>query len=63
MSNAVIDGIKAAGGQAEDFGVLSTPQLHYLVVCKNTKGGYGEPTESGYFAKISKAFAQFRGQV
>jgi len=62
LSQAVIDGVEAAGGKVEDFGILSTPQLHYLVVCKNTKGQYGQPTETGYFDKISKAFAQFRGQ-
>ena len=63
LSQAVIDGVEAAGGKVEDFGILSTPQLHYLVVCKNTKGQYGQPTETGYFDKISKAFAQFRGQA
>ena len=63
LSQAVIDGVEAAGGKVEDFGILSPPQLHYLVVCKNTKGQYGQPTETGYFDKISKAFAQFRGQA
>lgn len=40
-----------------DYGFLSTPQLHYLVCCLNTKGAYGEPTEEGYYAKLAAAFS------
>ncbi len=38
------------------YGLLTTPQLHYMVRCLNTNGEYGEPSELGYFNKISKAF-------
>ena len=63
MAKAVLDGIEAFGGKAKDYGVVSTPQLHYFVVCQNTKGEYGEPTDRGYFAKLSKAFMEFREKV
>ena len=42
-----------------DFKYLTTPQLHYIVRCKNTLGTpyeYGEPTEEGYYRKLSTAF-------
>lgn len=42
------------------LGVLTTPQLHYMVRCHNTSGGYGEATELGYYKKLSKAFLQLR---
>ena len=42
-----------------DLGILTTPQLHYIVRCINTKGTpyeFGEPTATGYYEKMSKAF-------
>ena len=42
-----------------DYGILTTPQLHYLVRCINTKGTpyeFGEATEKGYYEKMAKAF-------
>lgn len=59
LANAVLDGIKAAGGVATDIGVVTTPQLHYMVVATNTKGGYGEPSLEGYYTKLTSAFRQF----
>ena len=53
---AVKDGVEAAGGVVEDFGLLTTPQLHYMVCCINTNGEYGEATEDGYYKKLSSAF-------
>jgi phosphoacetylglucosamine mutase len=44
-----------------DYKLLTTPQLHYIVRCINTKGTqeeYGESTEEGYYQKLSKAFKQ-----
>lgn len=38
---------------------MSTPQLHYVVRCKNTLGTqyeYGDPTERGYYEKLAAAF-------
>ncbi|KAJ9293688.1 hypothetical protein DTO271G3_7570 [Paecilomyces variotii] len=42
-----------------DLKYLTTPQLHYIVRCKNTLGTqyeYGEPTEQGYYEKLAEAF-------
>lgn len=61
LATAAIDGVKALQGVAKDFGIITTPQLHYLVVCINTNGGYGVPTIQGYYQKLSNAFKQIRG--
>lgn len=42
-----------------DFKYMTTPQLHYVVRCKNTLGTqyeYGEPTEQGYYEKLANSF-------
>ncbi|KAI0392401.1 phosphoglucomutase/phosphomannomutase domain-containing protein [Xylariaceae sp. FL0594] len=42
-----------------DFGILTTPQLHYLTRCINTAGtpgAYGEVSELGYYKKLVEAF-------
>ena len=47
----------------DDFvflGLLTTPQLHFMVRCKNTDSKYGTPTEEGYYQKISEAFTKIR---
>ena len=59
----MIDGIVAAGGHCTNYGVLSTPQLHFFVVCKNTNGEYGTASEEGYFEKLGKAFVLFGNGV
>ncbi|KAH9499209.1 Phosphoglucomutase-3 [Bulinus truncatus] len=56
LAEAAIDGIEAMKGKCNDFGLLITPQLHYIVCCQNTNGEYGEPTEEGYYKKLSAAF-------
>jgi phosphoacetylglucosamine mutase len=56
---ALEDGLNAAGAKPTNFGLKTTPQLHYLVRCINTAGtsdSYGEPTEEGYYVKLSEAF-------
>lgn len=53
---AVRDGVIALGGVLTDYGLLTTPQLHYIVRCLNTHGAYGAPTEEGYAQKLSTAF-------
>ena len=60
LSQSVLDGIQACGGKFQDFGVVSTPQLHYFVVCSNTQGAYGVPNLEGYFQKLAKAYLEFR---
>ncbi|XP_003971606.2 phosphoacetylglucosamine mutase [Takifugu rubripes] len=58
LSEAVISGVSALGGHSKDFGLVTTPQLHYAVRCQNTKGKYGEPSVEGYNKKLSAAFIQ-----
>lgn len=50
------------GGKPIDYGIVTTPQLHYFVVCKNTRRAYGQPTEEGYYRKLTGAFKKVRGQ-
>lgn len=53
-------GLKAAGANTTNFGLKTTPMLHYLVRCINTadtSDAYGEPTEEGYYKKLTSAFA------
>lgn len=56
LLNAAIAGIQALNGIVQDFGIVTTPQLHYLVVCINTNGSYSDPTLHGYYVKLSEAF-------
>ncbi|CDH49521.1 phosphoacetylglucosamine mutase [Lichtheimia corymbifera JMRC:FSU:9682] len=52
-------GLKAAGAKSTGYGLKTTPMLHYLVRCLNTANtpdAYGEPTEEGYYKKLSQAF-------
>lgn len=55
LSEALIDGIKCSNGEFIDFNLLTTPQLHYITRCANFPD-YGQPTENGYYEKISNAF-------
>jgi phosphoacetylglucosamine mutase len=52
-------GLKATNVTYKDFGILTTPQLHYLVRATNTqndKNPYGEISEAGYYKKLAAAF-------
>lgn len=53
------DGLNAMDASGRDEGVTTTPILHYLVRCINSKGSkeeYGEDSEDGYMKKLSNAF-------
>ena len=56
LLDAFKSGIDAFKGNLVNYGLLTTPQLHYIVKCLNTNGKYGIPTEDGYYNKLSKAF-------
>lgn len=59
LVEALVDALKATETEFTDQGILTTPQLHYLVRCINTKGTsaeYGEPTEEGYYEKLASAY-------
>uniref|UniRef100_A0A8C3KKQ5 Phosphoacetylglucosamine mutase n=1 Tax=Calidris pygmaea TaxID=425635 RepID=A0A8C3KKQ5_9CHAR len=63
LSQSVIDGISVLGGQYHDYGLVTTPQLHYMVCCQNTRGQYGKATLEGYYEKLSKAFTELIKKV
>ncbi|XP_064025338.1 phosphoacetylglucosamine mutase [Pogoniulus pusillus] len=63
LSQAVVDGISVLGGQYHDYGLVTTPQLHYLVCCQNTQGQYGRATLEGYYEKLSRAFTELMKQA
>ncbi len=52
LAAAVADGVCVMGGELTDLGVVTTPQLHYVVACTNTNGMYGRPTIEGYCEKL-----------
>jgi phosphoacetylglucosamine mutase len=56
FSKSLIDGIKCLTNDVTDFGEVSTPIVHYAVVCRNTDEKYGQPTTRGYYSKLSSAF-------
>jgi phosphoacetylglucosamine mutase len=63
LVQALEDGLncftKDNGGKTVNAGLVTTPQLHYLVRAINTQGteeAFGEPTEAGYYDKLAKAY-------
>jgi phosphoacetylglucosamine mutase len=61
---SLVDALNATGAEHTDYKLLTTPQLHYLVRCVNTKGSpyeYGEISEKGYYEKIGEAFKRAMG--
>lgn len=59
LAGCLRSALTATGVEFEDFRYLTTPQLHYIVRCKNTLRTpyeYGEPTEEGYYKKLAHAF-------
>ncbi|XP_031847021.1 phosphoglucomutase 3-like protein nst [Nomia melanderi] len=61
LFDAAVAGIQSIpGGIVKDFGIVTTPQLHYLVACTNTNNKYGNPTLHGYYEKLSKSFKHIR---
>ncbi|XP_078504263.1 phosphoacetylglucosamine mutase isoform X2 [Lissotriton helveticus] len=57
LAHAVADGVTALGSQYQDYGLVTTPQLHYIIRCRNTEEQYGIATVEGYYKKLSKAFS------
>ncbi|GAA6019201.1 hypothetical protein JCM11491_001415 [Sporobolomyces phaffii] len=59
LVRALEDGLTAMDATKVPAGLVSTPQLHYLVRCTNTQGtdeAYGEPSIEGYYQKLAKAY-------
>lgn len=63
LLKAVTDGVLALKGRVKSFGIVSTPMLHYFVVCSNTNNAYGLASEEGYYTKFIGAFEKLRGPV
>eukprot|EP01137_Pigoraptor_chileana_P000992 Opistho-2@37989 len=61
LVHALVKGLEALGTAFTDYGELTTPQLHYMVRCINTREEYGKPTEDGYYEKFSRAFRRIMG--
>lgn len=64
LVTALTEALKATGTDYTDYKLLTTPQLHYITRCLNTKGtsfDYGEPTEQGYYEKTAAAFVKALG--
>jgi phosphoacetylglucosamine mutase len=56
---ALEDGFRFSNAKTTNYGMLTTPQLHYLVKCVNTlktQNSYGVPSEEGYYKKLSNAY-------
>ncbi|XP_020280020.1 phosphoacetylglucosamine mutase [Pseudomyrmex gracilis] len=60
LLHAAIEGITILNGTVVDLGLVTTPQLHYVVVCTNTNGAYGDPTLQGYYTKLATVFKRLR---
>lgn len=59
LIKALEDGLASIGAVGRNEGVQTTPIVHYLVRCINTKGtseAYGEDTIEGYYTKLASAF-------
>ncbi|XP_071225340.1 phosphoacetylglucosamine mutase-like [Salvelinus alpinus] len=63
LSQAVLDGVHALESHSKDYGLVTTPQLHYMVCCQNTQGRYGDATVKGYYQKLSQAFIQLTKNI
>lgn len=58
--DAVLCGVKAFNSNIEDFGIITTPMLHFFVRCYNTNGMYGQPSEHSYYTKLTNSFKILR---
>ncbi|KAL9613833.1 MAG: hypothetical protein Q9167_001629 [Letrouitia subvulpina] len=56
LVSALAAALEATETEFTDYGLLTTPQLHYITRCLNTKGTpyeFGEPNEQGYYEKLA----------
>lgn len=59
LVRSLVDALQSTHAESTDYGILTTPQLHYLVRAINTQEmqyPYGDPTEQGYYEKMADAF-------
>ena len=55
LLKALKDGLSIFNTDVVDFGLLTTPQLHYIVAAHNNPSA-GDANEDGYFFKLATAF-------
>lgn len=56
LTKATIDGFKSVPNTTyKDYGLFTTPQLHYLTRTLNDPA-FGEASETGYYEKLAKSF-------
>lgn len=56
LSKATVDGIQSLPGcKVDDYGLFTTPQLHYITRTSND-ANYGKCLEEGYYEKMATAF-------
>lgn len=63
LTKTLQDAVETVEGNFYDYGLFTTPQLHYVIRCLNNPtvefdAYYGVASEEGYFDKMSKAFIQ-----
>jgi phosphoacetylglucosamine mutase len=57
----LISGVESVGGcVVVDYGVQTTPILHYLVKCAN-EPAYGEASVDAYYTMLAEAYVAFCG--
>lgn len=59
LVKALVAALDAVGAKHVDYGVLTTPQLHYLTRATNTQKDpqpFGEVSEEGYYKKLAEAY-------
>ncbi|OLY82610.1 Phosphoacetylglucosamine mutase [Smittium mucronatum] len=59
-------GLKAIHAKSVNYGVVTTPQLHFFVRCTNTANSsvpYGVPSVQGYNDKMANAYKAFLNRV
>lgn len=62
LAAAAANGVIALKGTPKEFGIVTTPMLHFCVKCRNDNT-YGTPTEEGYYEKIVGAFKNIRQKL
>jgi len=55
--------VDGGGGNFVDHGIITTPVLHFLVVCANNPGDFEEPTPNCYYTRLSTAFHKIMTMV
>lgn len=64
LVKALKAGLDTAKATSKDVGIVTTPQLHYLVRAQNTvdhENPFGRPDQDGYYEKLAEAYAKVLG--